>query len=342
MEQVQATLWTKNKYTITYDDGVNKTPKDYDIETEITIIAAPTRDGYLFVGWKVATVEKDSGWESGKLYNAGEKIGSGMFGNVTIVAQWVYIEQAETWNEKFEEYNGKNSIDITVGVDDKGNEKVEKRTVYDDASFAKYKEAVDNYRKAKNDFVIDVNSSDYATMLEAFKKATDELANTSLTEKKVVTDYLNHFFIDKTQHSLDEMNLNHYKLEILDKAKQALDGGNAIANGNYNITATDSTGASYQAKLNSFVFEMAKAFKNTDTVKETGPAFKVYESVASIKNDDKLKTLAGATAVNYVHTKKGATYYCYTNSTNPVFLITVDDIAGGAENRVCYPQVQMR
>ena len=335
-------LWTKNKYTITYDDGVNKTPKDYDIETEITIIAAPTRDGYLFVGWKVATVEKDSGWESGKLYNAGEKIGSGMFGNVTIVAQWVYVKQAETWNEKFEEYNGKNSIDITIGVDDKGNEKVEKRTVYDEASFAKYKEAVDNYRKAKNSFVknnsvIDVNSSDYATMLEAFKKATDELANTSLTEKKVVTDYLNHFFIDKTQHSLNEMNLNHYKLEILDKAKQALDGGNAIANGNYNITATDSTGTSYQAKLNSFVLEMAKAFKNTDTVKKTGPAFKVYESVASIKNDDKLKTLAGATAVNYVHTKKGATYYCYTNSTNPVFLITVDDIAGGAENRVCYP-----
>ncbi len=330
-------LWTKNKYTITYDDGVNKTPKDYDIETEITIIAAPTRDGYLFVGWKVATVEKNSGWESGKLYNAGEKIGSGMFGNVTIVAQWVYVKQAETWNEKFEEYNGKNSIDITVGVDDKGNEKVEKRTVYDEASFAKYKEAVDNYRKAKNDFVIDVNSSDYATMLEAFKKATDALANTSLTEKKVITDYLNHFFIDKTQHSLNEMNLNHYKLEILDKAKQALDGGNAIANGNYNITATDSTGTSYQAKLNSFVLEMAKAFKNTDTVKKTGPAFKVYESVASIKNDDKLKTLAGATAVNYVHTKKGATYYCYTNSTNPVFLITVDDIAGGAENRVCYP-----
>ena len=330
--------WTKNKYTITYDDGVNKTPKDYDIETEITIIAAPTRDGYLFVGWKVATVEKDSGWESGKLYNAGAKIGSGLFGNVTIVAQWVYVKQAETWNEKFEEYNGKNSIDITVGVDDKGNEKVEKRTVYDEASFAKYKEAVDNYRKAKNDFVIDVNSSDYATMLEAFKKATDELANTSLTEKKVVTDYLNHFFIDKTQHSLDEMNLNHYKLEILDKAKQALDGGNAIANGNYNITATDSTGTSYQAKLNSFVFEMAKAFKNTDTVKKTGPAFKVYESVASIKNDDKLKTLAGATAVNYVYAgKEGFTYYCYTNSTNPVFLITVDDIAGGAENRVCYP-----
>ena len=330
-------LWTKNKYTITYDDGVNKTPKDYDIETEITIIAAPTRDGYLFVGWKVATVEKDSGWESGKLYNAGAKIGSGLFGNVTIVAQWVYVKQAETWNEKFEEYNGKNSIDITVGVDDKGNEKVEKRTVYDEASFAKYKEAVDNYRKAKNDFVIDVNSSDYTKQLEAFKKATDELANTSLTEKKVVTDYLNHFFIDKTPHSLNEMNLNHYKLEILDKAKQALDGGNAIANGNYNITATDSTGASYQAKLNSFVLEMAKAFRNTDTVKKTGPAFKVYESVASIKNDDKLKTLAGATAVNYVHTKKGATYYCYTNSTNPVFLITVDDIAGGTENRVCYP-----
>ena len=164
------------------------------------------------------------------------------------------------------------------------------------------------------------------------------MANTSLTEKKVVTDYLNHFFIDKTQHSLDEMNLNHYKLEILDNAKQALDGGNAIANGNYNITATDSTGASYQAKLNSFVLEMAKAFKNTDTVKKTGPAFKVYESVASIKNDDKLKTLAGATAVNYVYAgKEGFTYYCYTNSTNPVFLITVDDIAGGAENRVCYP-----
>ena len=332
-------LWTKNKYTITYDDGVNKTPKDYDIETEITIIAAPTRDGYLFIGWKVATVDKDSGWESGKLYNAGEKIGSGMFGNVTIVAQWVYVEQAENWNKKFEEYNGKNSIDITTGVDEKGNEKVEKRTVYDDASFAKYKEAVENYRKAKDSFVknIDVNASDYAAKLEAFKKATDNLANTSLTEKKVVTDYLNHFFIDKTQHSLDEMNLNHYKLEILDKAKQALDGGNSIANGGYSITATDSTGTSYQAKLNSFVLEMAKAFKDTSNVKETGPAFKVYESVASIKNsnDASLKAMAGVTASNYVHTKKGATYYCYVNTTNPVILVTIEDGIGGG--RVCYP-----
>ena len=346
-------IWKENKYTITYSyngSGTADKSINYTITSAITIEDAPTYKDHVFAGWKIQQPTQGNWPDPSKESNAPELYGpkaiiaAGKFGNVVFVAQWVEIEKAET---KLGEYNQDNAISIVTGVDANGNTKSITTTKYDAASFKEYTDAIDAYRTAKNaienTISKDVNASDYSARLKAATKtlqdAINALLNKTLTEKKIVTDYLNHFFIDDTatQHSLNEMNLNHYKLEILDKAKQALDGGNAIANGNYNITATDSTGTSYQAKLNSFVFEMAKAFKNTDTVKKTGPAFKVYESVASIKNDDKLKTLAGATAVNYVHTKKGATYYCYTNSTNPVFLITVDDIAGGAENRVCYP-----
>ena len=337
--------WTASPYTITYvkgnGDAVDPETVNYTMTSAITIENAPKYEDHVFIGWKVTLTDKESNWTSNTLYNAEEKIGTGKFGNVTIAAQWVNVKDAEVWNKKFEDYDRKNSIDITIGVDEYGNEKIEKRTVYDDASFAKYKKAVEDYRKIKNSLVIDVNSSDYTANLEVLNNAAKALANTSLSEKKVVTDYLNNFRIDDTTtgHKLSEMNLNHYKLEILDKAKQALDGGNAIANGNYNITATDySTGTSYQAKLNSFVFEMAKAFISTsDKVKTAKPGFNVYESVDSVSKseDASLKALAGATASNYVHTKKGATYYCYVNTTNPVILVTIEDGIGGG--RVCYP-----
>ena len=83
---------------------------------------------------------------------------------------------------------------------------------------------------------------------------------------------------------------------------------------------------------------MAKAFISTSDKVKTSVGFKVYETVSETRKvkDANENALAGDAAVNYVYAgKDGSTYYCYTNSTNPVVLITVDDgIDGG---RKCYP-----
>ena len=335
--------WNENSYTITYVNGNDSkdTTVNYTITTSIVLIAAPTRDGYVFVGWKVTEVDTETNWTSGDLYGAGAKIGTGKYGNVKLVAQWVYVKDAE---DKSGEYNQDNTIKIVTGVDAKGNERSVTTTKYDDASFKEYTDAINAYKTAKNSLPTDVNASDYGTRLAAatdkLQEAIDALMKIVLTPRNLEAQYLNSFFIDATttRHNLSEINLNHYAVSVLDTAKSALTNGTTIKNGNHKITDTDTDGKTFQEKLNAYVLAMAQAYKNTTNVKSTGPAFKVYETVSAAQNvkDASNKTLAGATAVNYVYAGKGNyTYYCYTNSTNPTVLITVDDIA--VNSRVCYP-----
>ena len=335
--------WTENQYTITYVNGNGNADSKvgYKITAEITIIAAPTYDGYVFVGWKVTTVTNGN-WTSGDLYGAGAKIGSGKYGNVTLVAQWVYVKDAET---KADEYNQDNTISIVTGVDGNGNTTSITTTKYDAESFKKYQDAINAYNNAKKSIPTDINASDYSAKLSTATKnlqdAINALVNITLTERGVVTDYLNNFLIDSsgTRHNLNEMNLNHYDLATtVETAKNALVNGNAIKAKSYGITAKDTDGKTFQTKINEYVAAMAKAFKTKTQVKTEGPGFKVYENADAAKavTDANGKTLAGATAVNYAYAGKGNyTYYCYTNSTNPTVLITVDDIANAG--RVCYP-----
>ena len=335
--------WTENQYTITYVNGNGNADSKvgYKITSEITIIAAPTYDGYVFVGWKVTTVTNGN-WTSGDLYGAGAKIGSGKYGNVTLVAQWVYVKDAET---KADEYNQDNTISIVTGVDGNGNTTSITTTKYDAESFKKYQDAINAYNNAKKSIPTDINASNYSEKLSAATKtlqdAINALVNITLTERGVVTDYLNNFLIDSsgTRHNLNEMNLNHYDLATtVETAKNALVNGNAIKAKSYGITAKDTDGKTFQTKINEYVAAMAKAFKTKTQVKTEGPGFKVYENADAAKavTDANGKTLAGATAVNYAYAGKGNyTYYCYTNSTNPTVLITVDDIANSG--RVCYP-----
>ncbi len=335
--------WTENQYTITYVNGNGNADSKvgYKITAEITIIAAPTYDGYVFVGWKVTTVTNGN-WTSGDLYGAGAKIGSGKYGNVTLVAQWVYVKDAET---KADEYNQDNTISIVTGVDGNGNTTSITTTKYDAESFKKYQDAINAYNNARKSIPTDINASDYSAKLSTATKnlqdAINALVNITLTERGVVTDYLNNFLIDSsgTRHNLNEMNLNHYDLATtVETAKNALVNGNAIKAKSYGITAKDTDGKTFQTKINEYVAAMAKAFKTKTQVKTEGPGFKVYENADAAKavTDANGKTLAGATAVNYAYAGKGNyTYYCYTNSTNPTVLITVDDIANAG--RVCYP-----
>ena len=86
--------WTKNTYTITYnhnDKDTNPTTStvSYDIEDDLTLAQAPTRDGYEFKSWKLATslTAPNGNWAAGD-YDASQAIDKGKYGNIELVAQW--------------------------------------------------------------------------------------------------------------------------------------------------------------------------------------------------------------------------------------------------------------
>ena len=79
--------WNPISYTITYDSngGSAVEPTSYNIEQAVTLASAPTREGYKFDGWKLQTA--GGNWIAGD-YTADQIIGTGKYGNVTLVAQW--------------------------------------------------------------------------------------------------------------------------------------------------------------------------------------------------------------------------------------------------------------
>ena len=92
--------WDAVEYTITYNhnnDLTNPTKETatYKITDDLTLAAAPTREGYKFTGWKLkeklfvpnGNWEDNSGHEQG-WYTASQNIGTGKYGNITLVAQW--------------------------------------------------------------------------------------------------------------------------------------------------------------------------------------------------------------------------------------------------------------
>lgn len=86
-------------YTITYDPNggtmTGKTQTKYNVNSTVTIADAPEREGYIFGGWELA--EAVGNWDAGN-YTAGQSIGSGKYGDVTLVAQW--NEKTTTINYK--------------------------------------------------------------------------------------------------------------------------------------------------------------------------------------------------------------------------------------------------
>ncbi len=344
--------WTENKYTITYSyngSGTADKSINYTITSAITIEDAPTYKDHVFAGWKIQQPTQGNWPDPSKESNAPELYGpkatiaAGKFGNVVFVAQWVYINNAEN---KSDEYTLGNEIEIVTGVESNGTKKTEKTTKYDKASFDNYTAAIEKYRSAKAlvETLVkkDVNSSGYSAALKTATKslqdAITELTEIVLNENGIVTKYYNNFYVGNKQCNLSQMNLNHYEYSELETAKTSLINGKAYIGKDYKITDTDSANVTYQSRLNDCVLSMAKAFISTSDKVKTSVGFKVYETVSETRKvkDTNENALAGDAAVNYVYAgKDGSTYYCYTNSTNPVVLITVDDgIDGG---RKCYP-----
>ena len=289
------------------------------------------RDGYVFKGWDTNSSATDP------TYSAEQSVS--LKTNLTLYAIWFDAREAETKAGKLNKYV-QEEIPVVKGVTVKKDGTYSELadgtivTTYKADEYEAYKNAVDAYTTAKAEFTKNQTSANNSALLEAAKKLAEKIEYP--TQNNLVNKYFNKFTVEYESgitnqpvkpgtYSLSEMNLNHYSATVLDDAFDAKASGEKC------------TSIFDQKSLNSAVKKMAEAFAKADTVKTAKPGFNVYESVDSVSKseDASLKALAGATASNYVHTKKGSTYYCYVNTTNPVILVTIEDGIGGG--RVCYP-----
>ena len=90
--------WTVNSYNITYvyDNGTGETKViPFDINATVNALAAPEKTGYTFAGWKVTSAEGN--WELGVVVDEGVTA-TGMYGNVTLTAQWTVNEYTITFD----------------------------------------------------------------------------------------------------------------------------------------------------------------------------------------------------------------------------------------------------
>ena len=84
--------WTEHTYTITYtknatDAQIDKTSENFTILTSITM-ATTTRTGYQMSGWLVTSNGGNWGVVNSQKYSNGQSGIKGMYGNVTLTAQW--------------------------------------------------------------------------------------------------------------------------------------------------------------------------------------------------------------------------------------------------------------
>ena len=80
-------VWKATNYTIKYDMNGDNAINDtvYTIENAVTL-PSPTRTGYTFDKWKVTSAEGN--WTADATFDPGEAL-TGMYGNVTMQAQWI-------------------------------------------------------------------------------------------------------------------------------------------------------------------------------------------------------------------------------------------------------------
>ena len=91
--------WATITYEISYYDATSDQASihEYTIEDSITLMSPDAKEGYVFVGWKVT--QAAGNWEINKQYDADQiDINAGMYGNVTLTAQWTVSVSAEIDN----------------------------------------------------------------------------------------------------------------------------------------------------------------------------------------------------------------------------------------------------
>ncbi len=82
--------WTIAPYTITLDangGSVTSSVLAYNIVNNSSALPTPTRKGYIFTGWQPTSTS--GGWTTNDLFQAGDTVGAGKTGNITLQAQWI-------------------------------------------------------------------------------------------------------------------------------------------------------------------------------------------------------------------------------------------------------------
>lgn len=87
--------FTPITYYITYmSDGTQRYQDSYIVTDNVTLRAALSKSGYQFDGWKLATAVNT--WSAGT-YSGGQNVGTGKYGNITLVAQWSAVTYIITY-----------------------------------------------------------------------------------------------------------------------------------------------------------------------------------------------------------------------------------------------------
>ena len=90
--------WTAITYTITYNSngGTDVGSQTYTITTDLTLTdETPTKTNYTFTGWELAISVNN--WQAG-IYQTSQNVGTGKYGNITLVAQWKFNGFDITYN----------------------------------------------------------------------------------------------------------------------------------------------------------------------------------------------------------------------------------------------------
>ena len=315
---------TGTAHLISKNGGVNT----FAVSLAITD-TVPTKTDYTFLGWA------DTASATAPQYYA--KHTFSLSADKTIYAVWL---ETATPNEKVDNKDVYSTeIDVVKGVKVTGftdddvtvQEITTKHKLYNSSENAAYQALCEAYTNALNTY----KSSPSVDNAKALTTARDNLANAvapqynssdrSYLDGKFTVEYASGVTdrpVTAGEHSVSELNLNHYSTANLDSTLYQLE------------TTVGISLANMQTKINEAVKTIAKNFVAKSLAKDTDPMYSVYENAQKAIATG--LTGSGIKAINYVYTGKGNyTYYCYTNTATPTLLLTVDDVVGNG--RVCYP-----
>lgn len=297
-------------------------------------LATPTYADHAFAGWY-----KDDTFFGG----AGESPKSDLTSDITLKAKWVDVSQipaadgskdnttSQTAQDTEKDFANKITYDVVKGIDASGNAiYADSITKYDETARAVYYAKYVQLYNARADYLANNNAANSQALLDAGKNMG---STKKPTENKLVNTYNDNFYVGNVQHSLSEMNLNHYAMDTIQSAYNAKIAANA-----YNADSL----ASQQDGLNNQVIAMAKAFVNEEKTETSAPNFTVSETPNAVESAVKASAelqnagiSANSGAATYVYPgKNNYTYYCYTSSTNPTILISLDEVGSA---RTSYP-----
>ena len=294
--------------------------------TVTTPVWVSAEDTHVLAGWSVnsdaSTVD----------YAVGEAFAPK--GDMKLYAVWYPVDTAENVIVDFKQYE--ENATVVTGVEFTNGDlteytEIKSETAYPVYDIVEYNAAVQRYENAREALKKNATAANNREYYDAIK-AVEAYATNPPATKDPITSYLTQFEIKYAEgvtgkvpagkYSLPDMNLNHYTTADLDAVLQAYTDAKGVEN------------MLNQSVINRSVVTYATKYANKQDL-NTKPVYNMYDTVDKIEESGLIES-EDITAMNYVYTGKGNyTYYCYTNSTNPTILLTVDD--DKVDNRYCYP-----